>query len=79
MGSIYLISNVYNREQAEHPEGPIPEGVSPDLSDDQSLKSDLSTSFSDVFMGPDRKLGQTNLTEHFINTGDAKPIQYKAR
>jgi hypothetical protein len=35
--------------------------------------------FSYVFVGPDVKLGETNMAEHFINTGNAKPIQCKAR
>ncbi|MCG7869005.1 MAG: retroviral-like aspartic protease family protein, partial [Candidatus Thiodiazotropha taylori] len=35
--------------------------------------------FQDIFVGPDGQLGQTNLAEHFIDTGDAKPFKLPAR
>jgi hypothetical protein len=37
----------------------------------EEVKNLLMT-FSDVFVGPDGKLGQTNMAEHFINTGNAE-------
>ena len=35
--------------------------------------------FSDVLVGPDGKVGQTDLVEHAIDIGDAKPIKLSAR
>ena len=35
--------------------------------------------FQDVFMSPDGKLGQTNLAEHYIDTGDTKPFKMPCR
>lgn len=35
--------------------------------------------FQDIFVGPDRKLGRTNLAKHVNNTGDAKSIKLPPR
>jgi hypothetical protein len=39
----------------------------------------LVQGYSDVFVGPDGKLGRTNLIKHDIDTGDARPIKQGAR
>ncbi len=36
-------------------------------------------SYTDCFMGPDGKIGLTNLGQHCIDTGDARPIKLRYR
>ena len=50
------------------------------LIDDQmeSLRQ-LLVEYQDVFMGPDGKLGRTDLVKHTIDTGNAKPIKIPPR
>ena len=40
---------------------------------------DLVLSYQDIFLGPEGELGQTSLTEHTIDTGDARPIKQPPR
>ena len=44
----------------------------------QSL-SDVIGQFTDIFVGPGGTLRQTNVVEHHIDTGDAKPIKLPPR
>ena len=44
----------------------------------QSLEQ-LLVKFQEVFVGPDGKLGRTNLIKHKINTGDHRPIRQHPR
>ena len=39
----------------------------------------LLIEFEDVFVGPDGKLGRTNLVTHSIDTGDAPPVRQRPR
>ena len=41
--------------------------------------SELIDDFSDVFSSGDHDLGQTNLTEHTINTGNSRPVKIPPR
>ncbi|MEW8548369.1 MAG: reverse transcriptase family protein, partial [Candidatus Thiodiazotropha sp.] len=44
----------------------------------EALRS-LLVEFQDIFMGPDGKLGRTDLVKHTIDTGQAKPIKIPPR
>ena len=65
------------------PEAPLPEhlkslieNTSSDLTSEEKRRlSSLVCEFQDAFMSPDGKLGQTNLAEHYIDTGDTKPFK----
>lgn len=59
---------------------PIIDKISPKVTESQkqSIK-ELLIDFQDIFVGPDGKLGRTNLAKHVINTGDAKPIKLPPR
>ena len=69
------------------PEAPLPEhlkslieNASSDLSSEEKQRlSSLVCEFQDVFMSPDGKLGQTNLAEYYIDTGDTKPFKMPCR
>ena len=75
--------------KAEHktPEAPLPEhlqplvdNVSSELTGEEKQKlSSVVGEFQDVFTSPDGKLGQTNLAEHYIETGDTKPFKMPCR
>lgn len=39
------------------------------------LLSSFLNDFQDIFVGPDNKLGQTDIVKHKINTGSAKPVK----
>lgn len=59
---------------------PLLENTSEHLTDDQRAKlAKVILDYADIFVGPDGKLGQTNIIEHTINTGDAKPIKIPPR
>lgn len=52
------------------------ETVSSSLSSNQKQQvASLITEYSDVFVSPDGKVGQTDLVEHYIDTGDWKPFK----
>ena len=54
--------------------------VGPRVSDMEKKKSiDLLIEFQDVFVGPDGKLGRTDMVKHSIITGDAQPIKHRPR
>ena len=56
------------------------QGASENLSTGEKHRlMELIGDFEDIFVGPDGKLGQTNLAEHYIDTGDAKPFKLPAR
>ena len=56
------------------------EDASGNLTDSQRQRlSDLVSEFQDVFMTPGGNLNQTNLAEHFIDTGDARPFKMPCR
>ena len=59
---------------------PLLDGTSDSLTDDQvnSVKQ-LLYEYKDVFMGPDGKLGRTDLVKHTIDTGTVKPIKIPPR
>ena len=55
---------------------PLVENASPSLTDNEKGRlADLITEFSDVFMSPNGQLSQTDLAEHYIDTGDTKPFK----
>ena len=55
---------------------PLVENASPSLTDNEKGRlADLITEFSDVFMSPYEQLSQTDLAEHYIDTGDTKPFK----
>ena len=52
---------------------PLIDNSDPDLSDSERRSlSDLVTEFKDIFLPPDGKLNQTDLAEHYIDTGETK-------
>ena len=56
------------------------ENVSDKLSSAEKAEiEDVIGQFSDIFVGPDGQLGQTDLVEHCINTEDIKPIKIPPR
>ena len=59
---------------------PLVQNASSELTSVEKQKlSFLVGEFQDVFMSPDGKLGQTNLAEHYIDTGDTKPFKMPCR
>ena len=59
---------------------PLVQSASENLSNGEKHRlMELIGDFEDIFVGPDGKLGQTNLAEHYIDTGDAKPFKLPAR
>ena len=55
---------------------PLVENCSTKLSRTERAKlAQVVGNYSDVFVGPDGKLGHTDLVQHEIETGDAKPIR----
>ena len=59
---------------------PLVQNTSKNLSPEEKQKvSTLISEFGDIFVGPDGQLGQTNLAEHYIDTGDTKPFKLPAR
>lgn len=59
---------------------PLIENTSKTISKVQKASlSQLINQYSDIFVGPDGQLGQTSLSEHAINTADAKPIKLPPR
>ena len=83
-----VVSGTDNPEtQVSKHENKAPEHLRPLV---QNVSSRLSTAereqlakvvnaYSDIFVGPDGKLGHTNVVEHEIDTGDAKPIKLPLR
>ncbi|CAG2238862.1 unnamed protein product [Mytilus edulis] len=56
------------------------EKVSSKLSKEQKEKiKRLIFNFQDIFLGPEGKLGRTELVKHTIDTGDARPIRIPPR
>ena len=59
---------------------PLVDNLSDELTAEQKQQfSQLIHEFQDIFVGPDGKLGQTDLAYHKIETGDAKPIKIPPR
>ena len=59
---------------------PLIDGVSTTLGNSEKHElSSLLNEYQDVFMAPDGKLKRTTVAEHYINTGDAKPIRVPCR
>ena len=59
---------------------PLVDNLSDDFTAEQKQQfSQLLNEFQDIFVGPDGKLGQTDLAYHRIETGDAKPIKLTPR
>ncbi|VDI22567.1 Hypothetical predicted protein [Mytilus galloprovincialis] len=59
---------------------PLVDNSSKKLTPDQrAALTTVIKKYSDIFMEPDGILGQTNLFEHTIDTGDAKPIKLPPR
>ncbi len=59
---------------------PLIENSSPALTTKQTHElTELLTRYQDVFMGPDGKLGRTDIVKHTIHTGDAAPIKLPPR
>ena len=69
------------------PEAPLPEhlkslieNTSSDLTSEEKRRlSSLVCEFQNVSMSPDGKLGQTNIAEHYIDTGNIKPFKMLCR
>ena len=76
------VNSVKRRDKSDLPDylQPLIERASSKLtgSERQSL-ANLVSEFEDIFVGPDGKFGQTNLVEHEIDTGTAKPIKLPPR
>lgn len=59
---------------------PLVDNASEKLSQQQRKQLEhLLISYQDVFVGPDGKLGRTDLVKHEIDTGDSKPIKLPPR
>ena len=59
---------------------PLSDNVSESLTSDQKQQvEDLLAKFQTGFVGPDGKLGRTNLVKHRIDTGDSPPIKQPFR
>ena len=59
---------------------PLIQNASSDLSpSERDRLTGLVTEFKDIFMSPDGKLKQTDLAEHYIDTGDTKPFKLPCR
>ena len=67
------------RQLPEHLQ-PLVDELSPELSSEEKQQfTDLISEYQDIFMGPDKKLGQTDLAYHKIEVGNAKPIKIPPR
>lgn len=54
--------------------------ISSQLTEDEKFRvHGLISQYSDIFVGPDNVLGQTDLVEHKIDVRDAKPIKMQPR
>ncbi len=54
--------------------------ASENLTPEQKLElAKILIEYEEVFVGPDGKIGKTNLVEHKIDTGDHVPIKQRAR
>ena len=74
-GSTQGYRNSNTKERGHLPEHllPLVQNTSENLSFDEKQKlTELISEFEDIFVGPDGKLGQTNLAEHYIDIGDSK-------
>ena len=59
---------------------PLIESVSEKLKESEVLRFErLLHEYQDIFVGPDGKLGLTNLIEHSIDTGNHLPIKQRSR
>ena len=75
-------SNVNAKGNGSLPEHllPLVQNTSENISLEEKQKlTELIPEFEDSFVGPDGQLGQTNLAEHYIDTGDTKPFKLPAR
>ena len=79
VNSIKVVENSKSDSFPPHLEIMV-ENLKPELNDKQidELKQ-VICEYQDVFVGPDGQLGRTHLTEHPIDTGDAKPIKLPPR
>ena len=90
VGSLTPVDNIkhfqsIDDKKASMPTGPnqVPQHLQPLLDSasetltnkQQESLSALLIEFQDIFMGPDGKLGRTDLVKHTIDTGNAKPIK----
>ena len=76
------ISSITTERKQELPSHlqPLVENTSKKLTRDQrNSLTDVIQDFSDIFVGPDGKLGQTSIFEHSIDTGDSKSIKLPPR
>ena len=54
--------------------------MSPKLAENErNAVNKVISEFADTFMGPDGKIGRTDLVKHTINTGEARPIKLPTR
>ena len=75
-------SNVNAKGNGSLPEHllPLVQNTSENISLEEKQKlTELISEFEDIFVGPDGQLRQTNLAEHYIDTGDTKPFKLPAR
>ena len=94
VGSLTPVDNIkhfqlIDDEKARMPTGPnqVPQHLQPLLdsasetltNEQQESLSALLIEFQDIFMGPDGKLGRTDLVKHTIDIGNAKPIKIPPR
>ena len=94
VGSLTPVDNIkhfqsIDDEKASMPTGPnqVAQHLQPLLdsasetltNEQQESLSALLIEFQDIFMGPDGKLGRTDLVKHTIDTGNAKPIKIPPR
>ena len=83
LGNNHAVEQVYDSEiEKKHSEclpehlNSLVENASDALTDAERQKlSELLTNYQDIFVGPDGKLGQTDIAEHEINTKNAEPIK----
>ena len=74
-----IIDNSEKKPLPEHLQ-PLVEGLSPELTSEEKQQFiDLITEYQDIFVGPDKKLGQTDLAYHKIDVGNVKPIKIPPR
>ncbi len=72
-------SDTYSGDLPAHL-APLLEGISEDLSPEQLAQvKKVVMDYEGVFMGPDGKLGRTDLVKHTIDTGGAPPLKQAPR
>ena len=92
VGTIQIVEEVVPVDSNEFDENKIEETklsehlqylldkVSPKVNSEQKLKIKyLLIEYQDIFIGPDGNLGHTDLVQHEIDTGNAKPVKQPPR